>query len=310
VSRAGSRFLAYVDAGEHGRVAVGRWDTERDAALARDRAVLWFGLDRTLNLPRVSRTLGACPPERLREEALARADAQRSPSSRFIGVCWEPRYRKWSAYHRGQFIARFDLETFAAIARDRVALHVDGRRAQLNFPTRRNAPATVLQMRSWARETNRQRTTSRYRGVHRNRNAPPERPWGAQIAPVRSGRQRVLHLGFWPTELDAARAYDRAALFYLQTRAVLNFPEEAAHVKPAAAKQIAAEARRLFKETTTSRFRGVWRQDATWHVGVTAGGRAYRAGPFTDEIAAAREYDRLARRLFGKAAKVNFAREG
>ncbi len=285
---------------------LGRWNTERDAALARDRAVLWFGLARPLNLPRASRKLGACSPDRLREEALDRARVQRPSSSRFIGVCWEPRYHKWSAYHRGQFIARFDVETFAAIARDRVALHVDGRSVRLNFPTRRSTPATVLQMRSWAREVNQPRTSSRYRGVHSNRNAPPDRPWGAQIAPVRGGKQRVLHLGFWPTELDAARAYDRAARYYFQQGALLNFPEEAGRFQPADAKQIAADARRLFKETTTSRFRGVWRQYSAWYVGVTAEGRAYRAGPFTDENAAAREYDRLARRLFGKDAKLNF----
>ena len=61
---------------------LGSWSTERDAAIAYDRAVLHFGLDRPLNLPRTSKKLGAASPEQLKQ--LLREG--RGLTNKYVGV--------------------------------------------------------------------------------------------------------------------------------------------------------------------------------------------------------------------------------
>ena len=46
----------------------------------------------------------------------------RNSTSRFRGVCWDTRYRKWHAYARGRTIGRFDSEQEAAAAARAVRL--------------------------------------------------------------------------------------------------------------------------------------------------------------------------------------------
>ncbi len=66
---------------------------------------------------------------------------QQGGSSRFIGVCWLPRERKWWARiqknGRQESLGLFDNEVEAAQARDAAALAQHGEFASLNFPKRR-----------------------------------------------------------------------------------------------------------------------------------------------------------------------------
>jgi hypothetical protein len=65
--------------------ALGTWPTIRQAAIAHDRALLYFGLDgeRTLNFPKASRQRGPATPAELRREgALERRTARRAASAR------------------------------------------------------------------------------------------------------------------------------------------------------------------------------------------------------------------------------------
>jgi hypothetical protein len=59
--------------------------------------------------------------------------------------------------------------------------------------------------------------TSQYRGVSRNRR---DQNWSAYLG--RSGRNRFL--GYFPSELEAAQAFDRAARLEGFEREALNFP--------------------------------------------------------------------------------------
>jgi len=63
------------------------------------------------------------------------------------------------------------------------------------------------------------KTTSQFIGVHWD---PVERKWRAQI----SHQKKHLYLGRFQNEIDAAKAYDRAAIKYHTEFARLNFPQE------------------------------------------------------------------------------------
>jgi hypothetical protein len=62
---------------------------------------------------------------------------------------------------------------------------------------------------------------------------------------------------------------------------------------------------------TTSRFKGVDRIKATgrWRARIVVAGKRLFLGSFTDELPAAKAYDRAALRFFGEFACINFARE-
>lgn len=61
------------------------------------------------------------------------------------------------------------------------------------------------------------------------------------------------------------------------------------------------------KRRKTSRFKGVWSRRGRWHVMIQHGGEKIQLGTFDDEERAARQYDRMARVLFGPFAKTNEA---
>lgn len=61
--------------------------------------------------------------------------------------------------------------------------------------------------------------TSRYKGVHWHRRL---KKWAAQI----TCDKKTYHLGYFTEEIDAAKAYDRAARKYHGAFASLNFPDD------------------------------------------------------------------------------------
>ncbi len=230
--RPSGRWAARITMIDH-ELYVGVYDTERTAAIARDRAILALGLDLPLQCPAQAKRLGPAKPEALRREARidrrakAVADTSHPEASRYVGVS----FREWDTSF--PFLANLSLATGpvylgswrtareAAIARDRavLALAIGGDDPFLNFPdvARRRGPATPEALRDEARSLFKATRTSRFRGVSW---VARVRRWSASIH--HDGKQRWL--GHFDDEEVAAQAYDAAAKRFKGKRARLNFP--------------------------------------------------------------------------------------
>lgn len=232
--------------------------------------------------------------------------------SRFRGVYWETERARWAALlyepgppKRAVRIAHFEREEDAALAYDRVVLHVHGLAATRNFPERAVEPASVHEVRQERRQERKRRQTSCFEGVYLNSRAGVAgRPWHAE---VRLPSSRLVWLGSWATEQEAAVGRDRAALFYGRTDA-LNFPKEALRLGPANLETLRRERVRARKATTTSRYVGVtWAAvNELWRARITVNYEVLDLGLFDDEVDAGLAYDKAALKFRGAHAKLNF----
>jgi hypothetical protein len=283
------------------RLGLGIWATEREAALAYDRAAVhYLGREARRNFPR-SRP-SAADAEALREEARRRFKLE--TASIFRGVFairkrWEARINH---DHKHDALGAWGTQWEAAEAYDRAARFFFGREAQLNFPRRRLpalSPAAIRRLSRLARKAE-AHYSSKYLGV---RFMDQARPWVGELTPL-GGTHLIL--GSWTSEPDAARAYDRAARFYFGPRAELNFPGES--VEPADAPTLAAEARRQTKLACTSEYVGVtWgKKRNMWRAAIGHEGRYLYLGDFARELEAAHAYDAKSRQLRGRLARINF----
>ncbi len=217
--QAGGKYAAFVKVNGK-RIHLGMWRGERDAAVARDRAVLYFGLDAKHNLPTISARLGPASPDDLRR--LSRLDAKKNEnSSSYIGVIWHARRARWrvnvcTGQGKSLHVALFDDEKDAAAAYDRIVLHMFGKDAVVNFPEK-SLPASLKEVRREAWRLSKLRKTSRYRGVSWN---VFNSYWISQIG----SDYKRYHLDNFASEEDAALAYDRAAKRLFGIHAMLNFP--------------------------------------------------------------------------------------
>jgi hypothetical protein len=311
----GGKFVARVHRGGKDYY-LGQWPTERAAAIARDRAILYLDwTDRSLSFPRTSTKNGPASPQALVTEARRLSKQTDGYRSRFLGVRWNGLRGKWQALapsrqRKDRSIGLFADELTAARARDRVVLYERGSKAVLNFPIARVSPASLDQMRRLARRLAKvlRNDGSRYRGVY-----AVFTKWCAEInvpsAQRSEGglRKRRLYLGTWSTQKEAAEAFDRAVLYY-RFATDLNFPKRAALLRPASDAELRAESYATFKKGTTSRFRGVYfyERRGKWQAGIVVNDRRHHLGYFYDEEQAAQAYDKAARRLHGAHAKLNF----
>jgi hypothetical protein len=287
---------------------LGGWLREIDAAIAFDRAALWFGRDGSLNLPSESRALGPCSPEDLRRDALIQRKRARGSSSQFRGVTWMANEEEWCATVRVDgAIERadgFETEEEAALAYDCLLLGLGGDRAKLNFPDRQQDPISASKLRAQLHALRKSKLTSVFRGV----SLGPHDRWHAEI--FADGRRH--RCGEWTAESAAAEAYDRAALFFRGEAARRNFPDRP--LPPTAPADLRTESRARTKAMRTSLYHGVtWVESADrysgWRAEIVRGRGHHVIGRFEDEREAAIAYDRVARAWFGDEAKLNFPDE-
>jgi hypothetical protein len=223
VHRKRDRWLAAISVAD-GPVFLGHWKTERQAAEAYDRAVLFSGREKSnLNFPK--RRLAPTSPAELRR--LAHAEFKKRTSSRYRGVRFEPKCsrRPWVATLVGigptnvLRLGIWEAEEDAARAYDRAALHYLGSAARLNFPGEKLDPADAEMLRREARREAKRAQTSQYIGVSWNKQ-------GALWQAVISHEGRRMHLGFYKNERAAAEAYDDKCAEFRGPAARLNFDPE------------------------------------------------------------------------------------
>jgi hypothetical protein len=282
---------------------LGKWPTRKEALIARDRALLHFGVDKPLAFPRESRRLGPISPEDLRRSKHEAFKA--TTASRFQGVHKSPKTDGWYAIiivdDRIVFLGAYprDGELAAAEAVDR-ACRFHGR-PQVNFPERRLAAKSPALLR---KEQRLLRGTSKYFGV--TSVGDSARPWRFQL--TLPGGLHVAVTGY-KTDKLAAIARDRAVIHY-GVDSPVNFPEEARKAGPVDVDTLRREVRAKRKRHTTSRYRGVTWQPARsrWTVKISALGVWHFVGYFKEEREAAEAYDAAAKRYLGaKAARrLNF----
>ncbi len=291
---------------------LGRWDTEREATIARARAILHFGVKRRDRIGERARRLGPASPEELRRLSRTTYKAA-TATSRFHGVSLDRKRGAFCAQVRHErkpiTIGFFNDENEAATAVDRVSAFLG--LAHRNFPRRhvRAASADDLRRelranpRSSLRAVRKSETSSRFAGViYDGENA--RRPWVVYFFSAASAVH--TYVASFESERDAAFAHDRLALHY-HARPVLNFPSRARVLGPASVEEIRAEAMHERKERTTSRYRGVYRtRRGQWAASIMHARTEYWLGLHDVEEAAAHAYDDAAWKLKGDHARVNF----
>ncbi|KAK9851682.1 hypothetical protein WJX84_005492 [Apatococcus fuscideae] len=134
---------------------------------------------------------------------------------------------------------------------------------------------------------------SRYKGVRKL-----NEQWESRIA-VSDGKQQAL--GTYPTEQEAAQAFDRAAIVLKRASGLLNFPvatysKEIDQLHTLSFEEFAAqnkEASRLrYERKQTSRYKGVSKRvTGVWTARMILKGRIVNLGTHTSEQSAARAFD-------------------
>ncbi len=119
-----------------GHTAVGGYGTERDAAIARDRAALHYHDAPRLNFPDEARALGAATLETLRLDV--HKERKRKTTSQYRGVCFFKPHGNWAACirvdHVRHHLGYFDHEHDAALAYDAAVVRYGASMWRLNFP--------------------------------------------------------------------------------------------------------------------------------------------------------------------------------
>ena len=254
--------------------------------------------------------------------------------SQYRGVSYARKKAKWRVQIKvaalgksGVSVGYFDTEEAAARAYDRAAIGLLGRNAphlQTNFDVAEYEDESIPDLSGKSREevktalkSERIKQAPRRRFVSRQRTSQfmgvgssnRKNQWQARILV----HGKVTHLGYYETEEDAARVYDRVSLALHGNNAQTNYPVEEypeEEIMPFTGLDRESLQRALGVKPMdkSSRFRGVSKKKGKWEAKVMVNRRwAYRE-LFDSEEAAARAYDKALWRLkpLEAASYVNF----
>lgn len=140
-------------------------------------------------------------------------------------------------------------------------------------------------------------TSSNYKGVHWHKGS---NKWRACI---RLGK-KIKHLGLFETEEEAATTYNEAALKFFGEHAYQNIIGQDNSARTISVERSIKAYRS--KKRNTSKYRGVCWDKNKWRSVIYHQGKQHSIGRFTDEIEAAKAYDKRAIELFGDKAVLNF----
>lgn len=116
-------------------------------------------------------------------------------------------------------------------------------------------------------------------------------------------------LGYYDTLEEAARAYDKGALYCYGEYARTNFPREHYSDDDIKLAETYLKALEHNFKNRSSKYRGVHGHDRSWQVGISNGKDRLHLGTYKDEEEAAKVYDRKAIELKGDKAILNFPKE-
>jgi hypothetical protein len=288
-------------------MSLGQFTDEIEAALKYDEAAAAHG--KSVNFPRGTTSLVHNPKSTNatgdHEEALsADCNGLQSYKSRYIGVSWNKRRKKWDSKIRLQgkssYLGSFTDEREAALSYDEAAA---GLARSLNFSAEEIVAEGTSVLQKGSEELLPSSSdkkvfpaSSRYAGVHWcNRN----QKWASSIR----SKGVMIHLGYFLVEKEAALKHDEAAR---ELHRPVNFPlkliDQASNSSVVQITGQFSVSKEPFDSgvdtlsSVSSRYIGVyWRKKSKkWVSAIQTNGKKVHLGCFDDEIEAALHYDMIA----------------